>query len=51
MATDNWNYEDVTDEELKHVCKRCNEPMDQSYGKICEGCQEWIAEARLEMDD
>ena len=35
----------------KMTCKRCNEPMDPEYGKYCEGCQEDLAEAKLEMED
>jgi len=31
-------------------CARCNELMDIRYEKYCEGCQEWMAEARMEME-
>jgi len=50
MQTDNWNYEDATDEELKHICKRCEKSMDPEYGEYCDGCQEDLAEAQLEME-
>jgi len=33
------------------VCTRCNELMNPEYGKYCEGCQEDLAEAKLEMED
>jgi len=32
------------------TCARCKELMDPMYGKYCEGCQEWMAEARMEME-
>ena len=33
------------------ICERCNEFMDEEYDKYCEGCQEDLAEAKLEMED
>jgi hypothetical protein len=32
-------------------CARCDELMDSEYGNYCEGCQEDLAEAKLEMED
>ncbi len=31
-------------------CKRCGDLMDPAYGKYCDGCQEDLAEAQLEME-